>query len=130
MDIMAKLHVVKGNESLYELIPGRAPQASKISDEYAILDIKEELEEFLKLLESKLQTHQGVDKMKQTVYREELDRFKEHIDSKFDRIIDKVDENRRELKEDMKHQTMVTISVISAIITVVGVLVPVILHFI
>lgn len=42
------------------------------------------------------------------------------MDSKFDRLIDKVDENRRELKDDMKHQTTITISVIGAITTVIG----------
>ncbi|UXS37838.1 hypothetical protein MUA34_05430 [Staphylococcus delphini] len=72
----------------------------------------------------------GGDNMSDFIKRDEFENFKTHLDNKFDRLIDKVDENRRELKEDMKHQTMVTISVISAIITVVGVLVPVILHFI
>ncbi|WP_353419271.1 hypothetical protein PYH66_13695 (plasmid) [Staphylococcus delphini] len=72
----------------------------------------------------------GGNNMNDFIKRDEFENFKTHLDSKFDRLIDKLDENRRELKDDMKHQTMVTISVISAIITVVGVLVPVILHFI
>ena len=72
----------------------------------------------------------GGGNMNDFIKRDEFENFKTHLDSRFDRLIDKVDENRRELKEDMKHQTTVTISVISAIITVIGVLVPVILHFI
>ena len=72
----------------------------------------------------------GGGKMSDFIKRDEFENFKTHLDSKFDRLIDKVDENRRELKDDIKHQTTVTISVISAVITVIGVLVPVILHFI
>ncbi|EGQ0356634.1 hypothetical protein [Staphylococcus pseudintermedius] len=72
----------------------------------------------------------GGGNMSDFIKKDEFENFKTHLDSKFDRLIDKVDENRRELKGDMKHQTTVTISVISAIVTVIGVLVPVILHFI
>lgn len=68
----------------------------------------------------------GGGKMSDFIKRDEFENFKTHLDSKFDRLIDKVDEN----KDDIKHQTTVTISVISAVITVIGVLVPVILHFI
>ncbi|MDT0722574.1 hypothetical protein [Staphylococcus haemolyticus] len=72
----------------------------------------------------------GGGNMNNFIKRDEFENFKTHLDSKFDRLIDKVDENRRELKDDMKHQTTVTISVIGAITTVIGVIVPIILHFI
>lgn len=101
-----------------------------------IIEYKELLNEFNKTIpdahgtmESRI-NDSGGGNMNDFIKRDEFENFKTHLDSKFDRLIDKVDENRRELKEDMKHQTTVTISVISAIITVIGVLVPVILHFI
>ncbi|WP_245392958.1 hypothetical protein [Staphylococcus coagulans] len=72
----------------------------------------------------------GGGNMSDFIKRDEFENFKTNLDSKFDRLIDKVDENRRELKDDMKHQTTVTISVIGAITTVIGVVVPIILHFI
>lgn len=101
-----------------------------------IIEYKEHLNEFKKTIPDAHDTmksrtnNSGGDNMSDFIKRDEFENFKTHLDSKFDRLIDKVDENRRELKDDMKHQTTVTISVISAIITVVGVLVPVILHFI
>lgn len=101
-----------------------------------IIEYKELLNEFNKTIPDAHDTMEsrtndsGGGNMNDFIKRDEFENFKTHLDSKFDRLIDKVDENRRELKEDMKHQTTVTISVISAIITVIGVLVPVILRFI
>lgn len=101
-----------------------------------IIEYKEHLNEFKKTIPDARDTMEsrtndsGGGNMNDFIKRDEFENFKTHLDSRFDRLIDKVDENRRELKEDMKHQTTVTISVISAIITVIGVLVPVILHFI
>lgn len=68
--------------------------------------------------------------MNDYIKRDEFENFKNHLDNKFDRLMDKIDENRRELKDDMKHQTTITISVIGAITAIIGILVPVILHFI
>lgn len=107
---MSELKPISGDKTLYQIIP----------------DNKKERRDKIKLKDN----HSGGGIMNDFIKRDEFENFKTHLDSKFDRLIDKVDENRRELKEDMKHQTTVTISVISAIITVIGVLVPVILHFI
>lgn len=91
--------------------------------------LSEDLRNFHDTMESRT-NDSGGGNMNDLIKRDEFENFKTHLDSKFDRLIDKVDENRRELKDDMKHQTTVTISVIGAITTVVGVIVPIILHFI
>ncbi|WP_239991132.1 hypothetical protein [Staphylococcus chromogenes] len=107
---MSELKPIKGDKTLYQLIP----------------DNKKEKRDKMKLKEN----DSGGGNMNDFIKRDEFENFKTHLDSKFDRLIDKVDENRRELKDDMKHQTTVTISVIGAITTVIGVVVPIILHFI
>lgn len=107
---MSELKPFSGDKTLYKLIPDNE------NDKHGNIKPKG--------------NYSGGGKMSDFIKRDEFENFKTHLDSKFDRLIDKVDENRRELKDDMKHQTTVTISVISAVITVIGVLVPIILHFI
>lgn len=107
---MSELKPISGDKTLYQLIP----------------DNKIERRDKINLKDN----NSGGGNMSDFIKRDEFENFKTHLDSKFDRLIDKVDENRRELKDDMKHQTIVTISVIGAITTVIGILVPIILHFI
>ncbi|MDC5693447.1 hypothetical protein N7L96_02430 [Mammaliicoccus sciuri] len=66
--------------------------------------------------------------MSENIKREEFEQFKYHIDSKFDRVIDKIDENRKEIKEDIKHQSTTTIAVISLVVALVGIIIPIIIN--
>ncbi|WP_314347733.1 hypothetical protein [Mammaliicoccus vitulinus] len=66
--------------------------------------------------------------MSKHINRDEFEQFKNHIDNKFDRVFDKIDDNRKEIKGDMKHQSTITIAVISLVVTLVGVIMPIILN--
>lgn len=79
--------------------------------------------------------------MSDHINREEYEDFKNHLDTKFDRIIDKLDENRREIKDDIitSRQEMKddinefknrTLTVFGLAVAVVGIIVPIVLHFI
>ena len=79
--------------------------------------------------------------MSEHVKREEYENSKNHLDTKFDRIIDKSDENRREIKDDIitSRQEMKddinefknrTLTVFGLAVSVVGIIVPIVLHFI
>ena len=68
--------------------------------------------------------------MSEHVKREEYENSKNHLDTKFDRIIDKSDENRREIKDDINGFKNRTLTVFGLAVSVVGIIVPIILHFI
>ncbi|OOV78855.1 hypothetical protein [Mammaliicoccus fleurettii] len=70
----------------------------------------------------------GGDSMSEHIKREEYEQFRNHLDNKLDRVFDKMDENRKEIKEDIRHQNTITIAIISLVITIVGIIVPLLLH--
>jgi|SRR5699024_854937 len=106
-----------------------------------IIEIKKATIEALMEYEKRILDLGGSKIMSEQVKREEYENFKNHLDTKFDRIIDKLDENRREtkndilasrqeIKDDLNEFQNRTLTVFGLAVSVVGIIVPIILHFI
>lgn len=95
-----------------------------------IIKLKEDIEKILIQYKEFLDNSEGDKTVAKEVKNKEFNKFKNHVDQKFDRVFDKIDENRKELKDDFRQQSNKTISFLSLIVTLIGVIVPVILHFI
>lgn len=106
-----------------------------------IIEIKKATIEALMEYEKRILDLGGSKIMSEHVKREEYENFKNHLDTKFDRIIDKLDENRREtkndilasrqeIKDDLNEFQNRTLTVFGLAVSVVGIIVPIILHFI
>ncbi|MDW4166947.1 hypothetical protein QI124_11150 [Staphylococcus saprophyticus] len=106
-----------------------------------IIEIKKATIEALMEYEKRTLDLGGSKIMSEHVKREEYENFKNHLDTKFDRIIDKLDENRREtkndilasrqeIKDDLNEFQNRTLTVFGLAVSVVGIIVPIILHFI
>lgn len=79
--------------------------------------------------------------MSEYIKRDEYENYKNHLDTKFDRLFDKLDANRKEIKEDIentkteikteineyKNRTLAGYGIVA---TLLGIIVPVVLHFI
>lgn len=79
--------------------------------------------------------------MSEYIKREEYENYKNHLDSKFDRLFDKLDNNRKEIKEDIENtkneiKTEIneyknrTLTIYGIAVALIGVIVPIVLHFI
>lgn len=110
-------------------------------NKYDIIEIKKATIEALTEYEKRTLDLGGSKLMSEHVKREEYENFKNHLDSKFDRIIDKLDENRREtkddilasrqeIKDDLNEFQNRTLTVFGLAVSVVGIIVPIVLHFI
>lgn len=110
-------------------------------NKYDIIEIKKATIEALTEYEKRTLDLGGSKLMSEHVKREEYENFKNHLDSKFDRIIDKLDENRREtkddilasrqeIKDDLNEFKNRTLTVFGLAVSVVGIIVPIVLHFI
>ncbi|MCE5002879.1 hypothetical protein ACWEXP_01040 [Staphylococcus pseudoxylosus] len=110
-------------------------------NKYDIIEIKKATIEALVEYEKRTLDLGGSKLMSEHVKREEYENFKNHLDSKFDRIIDKLDENRREtkddilasrqeIKDDLNEFQNRTLTVFGLAVSVVGIIVPIVLHFI
>ncbi|MDK9870510.1 MULTISPECIES: hypothetical protein [Staphylococcus] len=116
------------------------PEATTLN-KYDIMEIKKVTIEALMEYEERSLDLGGRKQMSEYVKREEYENFKNHLDTKFDRIIDKLDENRREIKDDITTSRQEikddinefknrTLTVFGLAVTVIGIAVPVVLHFI
>ncbi|MEX6128589.1 hypothetical protein [Staphylococcus saprophyticus] len=116
------------------------PEATTLN-KYDIIEIKNIIIEALMEYEKGTLDLGGSKLMSEHVKREEYENFKNHLDTKFDRIIDKLDENRREIKDDITNSRQEikddinefknrTLTVFSLAVAVIGIVVPVVLHFI
>ena len=110
-------------------------------NKYDIIEMKKATIEALTEYEKRTLDLGGSKLMSEHVKREEYENFKNHLDSKFDRIIDKLDENRREtkddilasrqeIKDDLNEFQNRTLTVFGLAVSVVGIVVPIVLHFI
>ncbi|WP_210124027.1 hypothetical protein [Staphylococcus sp. GDY8P95P] len=116
------------------------PEATTLN-KYDIMEIKKITIEALVEYEERSLDLGGRKQMSEHVKRDEYENFKNHLDSKFDRIIDKLDENRREIKDDITTSRQEikddinefknrTLTVFGLAVAVIGIAVPVVLHFV
>ncbi|MGO1819821.1 MAG: hypothetical protein ACTH0S_09055 [Senegalia sp. (in: firmicutes)] len=120
---------------------GKTIHNSALLNEHDIMEIKKIIIEALMEYKERSLDLGGRKQMSEHVKRDEYENFKNHLDSKFDRIIDKLDENRREIKDDITTSRQEikddinefknrTLTVFGLAVAVIGIAVPVVLHFI
>lgn len=123
---------------LHEDIKGTSIPTNSSFNKHDIMVLKKAIKD---VLNEDNFNEKEVGTMSEYIKREEYENYKNHLDSKFDRLFDKLDNNRKEIKEDIENtkneiKTEIneyknrTLTIYGIAVALIGVIVPIVLHFI
>ncbi|MEB7436565.1 hypothetical protein NGF50_04050 [Mammaliicoccus sciuri] len=124
--------------SMFREKEGATSEVNSLHDKHDIIEL---LKDIKTILNEQRKIEKEVGTMSDYIKREEYENYKNHLDTKFDRLFDKLDDNRKEIKKDIENtkneiKTEIneyknrTLTIYGIAVALIGVIVPIVLHFI